>query len=372
MGWRWRSCVWVLAAGCVVEAVPLSALGVVGVTPDGTGACGAVWGAVEEGRNGEARFPSYLNDSFANLKAAVPALRGLKYAARVGGDPAGDGDESAMILSRTGAAITAMLLRVPHLIAKEELAQVALPLPYIVDEGRQGISTGGRRGGGMPGLTSPTQRGVEGEELQRTLQSMLTTHGQYAVFGYRIQSDADPKYGFVLNEYRTNAQNETLAVATSSPGSPHGVGFGNSWLMFQPENLKELEFRYLGRQKIGKHETLVVAFAQSPERVSLPGQISMGRVSCRYFMQGVVWIDQSIFQIVRLQTDLQAALPDIHLTRLRSEVSFNEIRIPERNLSLWMPSVVTISWETKEQAAVELHRYSNYKLFTATSRIVLP
>jgi hypothetical protein len=142
--------------------------------------------------------------------------------------------------------------------------------------------------------------------------------------------------------------------------------------MFQPENLKESRFRYLGRQKVGKHETLVVAFAQSPEWVSLPGQISMGSVSCRYFMQGVVWIDQSIFQIVRLETDLQAAVPELHLTRLRSEVSFSEIRIAERNLSLWMPSVVTISWETKEQAAMELHRYSNYKLFTATSRIVLP
>lgn len=116
MGWRWRSCVWVLTAGCAVAAVPCGAQGVVGVVPDGTGACGAVWGAVGEGRNGEARFPSYLDDSFAKLKTAVPALRGLKFGAPVDGDPAGDG---AMILSQTGAAITAMLLRVPHLIAKE-------------------------------------------------------------------------------------------------------------------------------------------------------------------------------------------------------------------------------------------------------------
>src|SRR5260370_41898122 len=118
MGWRWRSGVWVVAAGCAVAAVPRSAQGVGGVVPDGTGDCGAVWGAAGEDRKGEARFPSYLNDSFAKLKTAVPALRGLKFGARVGGDPAGDGDQSGVILSRTGAAITAMVLRVPHLIAK--------------------------------------------------------------------------------------------------------------------------------------------------------------------------------------------------------------------------------------------------------------
>jgi hypothetical protein len=336
---------------------------------DGAGDCGAVSGAGEM-RKGETRFPSYLEDSFAQLKAAAPALRGLKFAARAGGDAAGNEDESARILSQTGAAITAMLPRVPHLIAKEQLSQAAVPRPYMVDEGRQGISSGGRRGGGMQGLTSTSSHEVEGEDLQRALQGMLSTNGQHAVFGYRIQSDEDPKFGFVLNEYRTNARDERVDVV--SPGSPHGVGFGNSWLMFQPENLKESRFRYLGRQRVGKHETLVVAFAQSPERVGLPGQISIGGKSCRYLMQGVVWIDQSIFQIVRLQTDLEAAIPDIHLTRLRSEVSFSEIRIRERNLSLWMPSIVAISWETKEQAAVELHRYSNYKLFTATSRIVLP
>jgi hypothetical protein len=97
-----------------------------------------------------------------------------------------------------------------------------------------------------------------------------------------------------------------------------------------------------------------------------------GDTTCHYYTQGVVWIDQSNFEVLRLHTDLLAALPAIALQELRTDLKFEEIRIPERNLSLWMPSDVEITWRSDNLAAAELHRYSDYKLFTASSRIVLP
>ena len=348
--------------------------------PGACGAGGAPTASGIAGSKGQVRFPSYMDDSFSQLKQEVPALRGLRFEAHDavrGPDSSGGsfGDESAMILSQTGEAIQAMLPRVPRLIAKEELSQAAVALPYTVMEGRQGGSVtgpGGRRGAAATQAMNTSERGLQGEELERAIENMLSNDSHRAVFGYRIQSDEDPKFGYLLNEYRTNGQNEVVMLANAGAGSPHGVGFGNSWMMFQPERLKDLRFRYLGRQKIGKHETFVVAFAQIPERVGLPGQISMAGMSCRYYSQGVLWIDQSIFQIVRLQSDLLAPVPDIHLTKLRSEINFSEIRIAERNLSLWMPKEVLLSWETTEQAAMEMHKYSNYRLFMATSHIVLP
>jgi hypothetical protein len=85
-----------------------------------------------------------------------------------------------------------------------------------------------------------------------------------------------------------------------------------------------------------------------------------------------VWIDDSIFQIVRIQTDLLAPLTDLNVSKLNSEVSFGEVRIAERNLTLWMPDDVEIRWLLKDQAGAERHKYSDYRLFGATSRIVLP
>jgi hypothetical protein len=266
-----------------------------------------------------------------------------------------------------------MVPRVPNLIAREELSQASLALPYMVQETQAqnvgSVGGGGRRNAGQ--LYESSAHAAQGDEVQKVLDGMLTS-GKHPVFGYRIQSSPDPTYGTVLNEYRTNDQNESVDVSSLSPGNPRGVGFSSSWMMFKPANALESNYRYLGRQKVGKHDTVVLAFAQVPGEVQVPAEISMGGPACSYLMQGVVWIDEAVFQIVRVQTDLLAPLPGIHVTELRSEVSFGEVRIPERDLTLWMPSDVSINWVSKDQVGEERHKYTNYRLFGATSRIVLP
>ena len=321
-----------------------------------------------EGLKGSARFPSYMDDSSAQLKAEIPWLRGLKFEA----DPAAEPEKSKTILSTTGETIKTMLPRVPNLIAKEELAQASVKLPYTVSEtvAQNNAAAGSRRNAGQ--LYDSSSHSVEGEELDKALKVMLSNTGKHPVFGYRIQASTDPTYGIVLDEYRTNAMNEAVDVSNMSPGNPRGVGFSSSWMMFRPENVEESRYRYLGHQKVGKHDTVVIAFAQIPGEVQVPSEISMSGPACSYLMQGVVWIDESMFQIVRMQTDLLAPLPEWNLTKLNSTVSFGEVRIAERNLTLWMPDEVEIRWLSKDQAGLERHKYSDYRLFGATSRIVLP
>ena len=212
---------------------------------------------------------------------------------------------------------------------------------------------------------------VEGEELQKVLDEKMSL-GKHTVFGYRIQSAMDTTYGPMLQEYRTDAQNSAVDVKTQSPGNPRGVGFSATWMMFKPANLDEAKFRYLGQQKVGKHDTVVVAFAQIPGEVPVPAEITLVGPTCSYLQQGIAWIDDEAAQIVRLQTDLLQPLPDIHVTKLYSSVTFSEVRIPEKNLTLWLPDDVEIRWVSRDQAGAERHKYSDYRLFGATSRIVLP
>ena len=42
------------------------------------------------------------------------------------------------------------------------------------------------------------------------------------------------------------------------------------------------------------------------------------------------------------------------------------------NYTLWLPDDVEIRWVSRDQAGAERHKYSDYRLFGATSRIVLP
>jgi hypothetical protein len=236
----------------------------------------------------------------------------------------------------------------------------------------QNPSSGGTRRGGSQ-LYDSSSRYVEGEELDKALEGLMG-QGKRGVFGYRIQTTEDPTFGTMLQEYRTDGQNLAVDVSkpNTNPGSPRGVGFSATWMMFKPANQDDSKFRYLGRQKVGRHDTLVVAFAQIPGEVPVPAEITMGGGTCSYLQQGLVWIDEEAAQIVRLETDLLKPLTDFHLTKLYSSVTFGEVRIPEKNLTLWMPNEVQIRWQSKEQAGAERHKYSDYRLFGATSRIVLP
>lgn len=313
-------------------------------------------------------FPSYLDDSFPQLKAAVPTLRSLKFEDhRVTGP-----DDAEPILNQAAQALYAMVPRVPNLIAREELSGASIVLPYVPGSIPQ-LTNGPVRRNSVPVSSgSSSSVVVEGEELNRVLEAKLDVPQQRSIFSYRIRSTDDPTLGPILEEYRVNSNDKAVDRNDFSAGNPRSIGYGSTWLMFVPDNLKQAHFRYLGRQKIDKHDTMVIAFAQDPDVATLMATVQMGTGNgCRYFVQGIIWIDEAFFEIVRIRTDLLAPLTDLHLRQLRSELRFTEVKIPARNLTLWMPSEVKISWQAKDYAGIELHHYSNYKLFSATSRIVL-
>jgi hypothetical protein len=77
-----------------------------------------------------------------------------------------------------------------------------------------------------------------------------------------------------------------------------------------------------------------------------------------------------------MQTDLLSPLPGINLNQFRStinysevKINYSEVKIPQHDLPLWLPSDIEIVWRTANQAGGERHRFSNYKLFEATSTI---
>jgi len=52
------------------------------------------------------------------------------------------------------------------------------------------------------------------------------------------------------------------------------------------------------------HATVVLGFAQIPDKVKFPGEVTFLDASLPVLFQGIAWIDESDFRIVRLRTDL--------------------------------------------------------------------
>jgi hypothetical protein len=106
------------------------------------------------------------------------------------------------------------------------------------------------------------------------------------------------------------------SIQTLPSKAPRGLGFAYQWLLFSAANQPEFRFRYLGRQTKDGKKTAVVAFAQIPGKVSRPASFQLNQKAVPFFFQGVLWVDQSTFDIVLLRTDLLAPVPRLNLRQM--------------------------------------------------------
>lgn len=282
----------------------------------------------------------YMDNPVSTLKLQIPELNGLKAAA----SPV----PLETILSKAGEIVLAQMPQIPNLVAEEDIAPEAAPpsAPIIVTSGK----------------TASPWRGISGAGDAAPGSVMVPQ--TFRRFEYVILAEHTPDGGTLFDESRKSLDKDSHAPA------PRGVGFGSLWLLFIPSNLPESRFRYLGSQKIDKRPAFVVAFAQDPKLVKMPGIIQTDSGPLPLIFQGVVWIDQETYKIVRIRTDLLGALPSIKLWQATSTVNYSQVEIPKFDTPLWLPRTVEIGWDLGGNRLGELHRYSKYRLFTVTSRIV--
>jgi hypothetical protein len=297
------------------------------------------------------QVPSYVDEPIEQLKKMVPGLSGIRIEAvenpRAGTPALPAQDKTSSIVNRTSAIIAGMYHRMPNLIAKEEVKEPT---------DRTWENDSPRRGEG--GWMGPSQ------------QRFPITHFRTGIYTYRIVHKQTLAGGDVLDEFRTDEHDQPIDDSAHNAQLPFSVGFATTWLFFLPGNLQQSHFRYIGKQKIDNRETYVLAFAQIPDSDALHAVIESSYGSCSTPMQGVAWIDQSTFQIVRMQTDLLTPLPGIQLNQLRSTVEYGAVKIRALDLTLWLPADTETRWQTTYRAGEETHLYSHYRIFQSTARIL--
>ena len=268
---------------------------------------------------------TYVNFPIQRLKAVVPALGGIKYDDRQ--------DQLPVILGRVAQHIADVLPRLPDLISRENVYHFQ--------------STADANAWGGLAATQPW-----GRQYRYLLQCQRNRDGSTSIAESRIDGAGKPvKEGGGFTSVR-------------------GYGFSYQWLFFTAANQPEFHFRYLGQQDKGGRKTYVVAFAQEPNRVSAPAFFQVDLKKVPFYYQGVLWVDQSSFDIVALRTDLLAPLPQVLLKQLTTELTFRSVPIRGLDAVFWLPSEVDISSDQGRGPSEETHRYSDYHLFHAQVRVV--
>lgn len=277
----------------------------------------------------------YMDESLPKLKKAVHELGDVQ--------PATSQDQLTDLLSKVGMKADNLLHRLPNLVCDE-----------VVNETQWTEAQGGAVGCSGEGcLKFPA--GSRGERNQKFSYMILTHQGQGS--------------GLALSEYRAGRNGKPVEQGMALPFLQ---GFITNWLVFSSLNQVESHFRYLGQQKTDGHDTFVIGFAQIPGSVESPGQYMTGKESIPMLLQGIAWVDQSDFRIVRLRTDLLAPQPGSQFQQQTSNIVFGPVRVASHDEELWLPQSVEVKLEANGQFVREQHQYSKYRLYQANTNILFP
>jgi len=285
----------------------------------------------------EVNFPNYTSCPMPELESAVPDLKGLKTSANQ--------DPLAVLLEKVGAKTLEVARNTPNLISRERVIDSSL-----------GTSEA-RRDYDYLILARYDGKMVSLDEFRLDLKT-----------GDKFQTEEVINKGSLFWNDLERASNEIAVAKGRRP--PFSQGFATSWVNFYPSNRSKTTYRYLGEQKKDGHRTLVLAFAQKPELVALPAVFQYQGKTAPMFLQGIAWIDPSDFRILHLRTDLLSPIAEISLHRLTADIQFALTRIEQVPTPLQLPREVTVTATLGESTTREVHQYSEYRLFRATSRVV--
>ena len=226
---------------------------------------------------GNAPGQAYVDETLDQLKKNVPSLRGISPEATQSKNATASAapaqDQADSILGQAGTTLAELRHRIPNLIAKEEVIEEIQSVDNVDKRSYSAFSS----------LMAPPSMGPS-----MGLEGSPSASNRTRVYGYRIAPRADSTFGDAFDEFRTDSHNHRIADATDDPHNPHTMGFATSWLIFLPKNQKESRFRYLGQQKIGSHQTYVLAFAQIPGVTHLDTVVGPANGRCATHVQGVV------------------------------------------------------------------------------------
>jgi hypothetical protein len=287
----------------------------------------------------------YLELPLTQLMKRIPQLKGI--------EPAPNQEALSMILRQTGKQVDTFFAHLADLIAHEDITQERLG--------------NGTLAGGMPGGTM--------------LLAKQSTQDNYLIL--RRSGSGPPR----IEEFRMDTKGNRLDETTPEKNFFITSGFALTSIHFATAFQFDSRFLYLGNQKIGGHDTYVVAFSQMPSeaRVAVTMRDRDGS-NIRLLTQGIAWVDKESFNIRQLRTDLLEPQPKIGLAEQTTTITYSEVRLAA-TAPLWLPHDVSVYIKFTELPPVgasdlgsrlmdqtfrNIHHYSKYLLYRVSSEMVAP
>jgi hypothetical protein len=205
------------------------------------------------------------------------------------------------------------------------------------------------------------------DNLQRFTATEEITHTEFKkngkprkitnqLFSYLAEILQGPSGGFWVEEYRSSK--------TETNSSPlYDTGTAAFALIFHPQKIGNLEFHCEGRTDLQGISAWQLRFLESRDPSRAFHQIRIERSTYPLRLGGRAWIAPDDYQILRLETDLVAPLPQIRLQLEHLDISYAPVEFDTRKFSVWLPQSASIQISYRGRRYERMHKFSHFQLF---------
>jgi tetratricopeptide (TPR) repeat protein len=192
-----------------------------------------------------------------------------------------------------------------------------------------------------------------------------SSHTQNREFDYVASFEEVRPGRFSFDEYRKRG--------TSPVDFPDGVetlGLPALALLFHPKISQNYEMTCEGLAKVHGEPAWQVHFRQRADRPNIMKSYRVGAngPSFPVAIKGRAWIAADTYQIIRLETDLVAPLPEIRLAADHSVIEYGSVHFRERGVDMWLPASADVYYDWRGKRAHRRHAFSNYLLFSVEAK----
>ena len=184
---------------------------------------------------------------------------------------------------------------------------------------------------------------------------------------------ASRKYPYVasIKEYQPGYFNVTeYRGSTGHPAQfPEGVatnGLPALALIFHPHSAGNFELACEGRTHWNGVAVWQVHFRQRPDKPNtIKAYQQTGRDPSHAIpLKGRAWIAADTFQLVRLEADMVAPMPEIRLMADHNIIEYGPVHFRETGTDLWLPRSAEVFFHWNNVRMHRIHSFSNYLLFS--------
>lgn len=177
------------------------------------------------------------------------------------------------------------------------------------------------------------------------------------LFSYLAEITQNPYESFWVYEYRT-AKRQTDSPRIADTGTAALA------LMFHPKLIGNFEIHCEGRTDIQGTAAWQLRFKEGTDPSKALSEFeTKGGSKYRLRLKGRAWISADNFQVLRLQTDLQAPIQEINLQVHHSDIAYAPVEFAKHKFRVWLPESALLQVQYQGRRYQSVHTFSHFQLF---------